>query len=75
MTDIRLQRLANVLVDYACDVKPGMWVGILGDVATLPALRAVYAEVLRYGGNPSLFMSDETMARHFAHKCLLDVVW
>ena len=45
MTDIRLQRLANVLVDYACDVKPGMWVGILGDVTTLPALRAVYAEV------------------------------
>ncbi len=65
MTDIRLQRLANVLVDYACDVKPGMWVGILGDVVTLPALREVYKEVLRYGGNPSLFISDEFMARHF----------
>ncbi len=66
MSDIRLQRLANVLVDYACAVKPGMWVGILGDVATLPALREVYREVLEYGGNPSVFISDETMTRQFA---------
>lgn len=65
MTDIRLERLANVLVDYCCDVKPGMWVGILGDVVTLPALREVYREVLRYGGNPTLFISDEWMARTF----------
>lgn len=65
MADVRLQRLANVLVDYACDVKPGMWVGILGDVITLPALREVYKEVLRYGGNPTLLISDETMERQF----------
>jgi aminopeptidase len=65
MADIRLERLANVLVDYACAIKPGMWVGILGDVVTLPALRAVYQEVLHYGGNPTLFISDETMDRTF----------
>jgi aminopeptidase len=65
MTDVRLQRLANILVDYACGVRPGMWVGILGDVVTLPALREVYKEVLRYGGNPTLFISDEFMDRHF----------
>ncbi len=65
MTDIRLERLANVLVDYCCAVKPGMWVGILGDVVTLPALRAVYREVLRYGGYPTLFISDEWMTRTF----------
>jgi aminopeptidase len=66
MADIHIERLANVLVDYACAVKPGMWVGILGDVVTLPALRAVYKEVLRYGGNPSLYLSDETLTRYFA---------
>ncbi len=65
MTDPRLDKLANVLVDYACAVKPGMWVGILGDVVTLPALRAVYREVLKYGGNPTLFISDEWMTRTF----------
>lgn len=76
MTDIRLQRLANVLVDYCCDVKPGMWVGILGDVVTLPALRAVYAEVLKYGGNPTVFISDETMARTFAREANDDqIAW
>ena len=65
MADIHIQRLANVLVDYACAVKPGMWVGILGDVATLPALREVYKEVLKYGGYPTLFMSDATIDRTF----------
>jgi aminopeptidase len=65
MSDVRLERLAELLVDYACGVKPGMWVGILGDVVTLPALREVYKTVLRYGGNPSLFISDETMTRTF----------
>jgi aminopeptidase len=76
MTDVRLQRLANVLVDYACAVKPGMWVGILGDVVTLPALRAVYAEVLKYGGYPTLFISDEYMTRHFVRAASDDqIAW
>jgi aminopeptidase len=76
MNDPRLQKLANVLVDYCCDVKPGMWVGILGDVTTLPALRAVYAEVLKYGGNPTLFMSDEWMTRHFTRQANDDqIAW
>jgi aminopeptidase len=76
MTDIRLERLANVLVDYACGVKPGMWVGILGDVAALPALRQVYREVLRYGGNPTLIISDEYMTRVFAREANDDqIAW
>lgn len=65
MTDLRLQRLADVLVNYSTRVKPGDWVGILGDVVTLPALREVYAAVLKAGGNPTLFISDERMAREF----------
>ena len=65
MTDIRLQRLADLLVNYSTQVKPGDWVGILGDVITLPALREVYAAVLKAGGHPQLMMSDEYMARTF----------
>lgn len=65
MTDVRLQRLADVLVQYSTQVKKGDWVGILGDVSALPALREVYAAVVRAGGYPSLMMSDETMARAF----------
>jgi len=65
MSDIRMKRLAKVLVNYSTGVKKGDWVGILGDVATLPILREVYAEVIRAGGNPSLMMSDETISRTF----------
>ncbi len=65
MTDVRLQKLADVLVNYSTKVKPGDWVGILGDVVALPALREVYQAVMRAGGNPTLMLSDETMLRTF----------
>ncbi|NJL55896.1 aminopeptidase [bacterium] len=63
--DVRLQRLANVLVNYSTAVQPGEWVGILGDVAALPALREVFAAVVKAGGHPVLMLSDEAMTRHF----------
>lgn len=63
MGDIRLQRLADVLVNYSTEVKAGQWVGVLGDVVALPALREVYAAVLRAGAHPSLMLSDETISR------------
>lgn len=65
MNDIRLQRLADVLVNYCTSVKPGDWVGILGDVSIISALREVYGAVLKAGGNPTLLISDETMTRTF----------
>jgi aminopeptidase len=65
MSDIRLQRLADVLVNYSTQVQPGDWVGILGDTLALPALREVYKSVLRAGGNPVPMISDEQMARTF----------
>ena len=63
MTDIRLKRLADVLVNYSTEVQPGQWVGILGDVTTLPALREIYAAVIAAGGYPHLKMSDDRMFR------------
>jgi aminopeptidase len=76
MTDARLQRLADVLVNYSTAVKPGEWVGILGDVVALPALRAVYESVLRAGGNPSLFIGDDYMTRAFLREANDDqIAW
>ena len=72
MTDIRMQRLADVLVNYSTQVKPGDWVGILGDVLTLPILREVFTQVLKAGGNPHLMISDETMARTFLREANAD---
>ncbi|RMG75390.1 MAG: aminopeptidase [Chloroflexi bacterium] len=65
MADVRMQRLANVLVNYCTEVQPGDWVGILGDVLSVPMLREVYIEVLKAGGNPHLMISDERMTRDF----------
>lgn len=65
MTDIRLKRLADVLVNYSTRVQPGDWVGILGDVLALSALREVHKAVLKAGGHPVLMMSDEQIARDF----------
>ncbi|MBK9125730.1 MAG: aminopeptidase [Chloroflexi bacterium] len=63
MSDVRLARLASLLVNYSTAVKPGDWVGILGDVSVLPALREVYAAVVKAGGNPSLMIDDAAMQR------------
>lgn len=61
MTDIRLERLAHLLVHYSLEVKAGEWVGITGDVAVLPLLRALHRAILRAGAYPSIIMSDEAM--------------
>jgi aminopeptidase len=63
MSDIRLTRLAQLLVNYSTAVQPGEWVGVLGDVTALPALREVYRAVLQAGGYPTLMLSDEAMSR------------
>lgn len=63
MTDIRLQRLADLLVNYSAQVKPGQWVGITGDVCALPALRETYRQVLAVGGHPTLLMTDDYLDR------------
>ena len=63
MGDIRLERLAKLLVNYSTEVQPGEWVGILGDVMALPALREVYKAVLEAGGLPTLMVNDEQMHR------------
>ena len=65
MTDLRMKRLADLLVNYSTEVKPGEWVGILGDVQSLPIIREVYAAVVAAGGYPSLMLSDETIDRQF----------
>ncbi len=65
MSDPRYDKLADLLVNYSTSVQPGEWVGILGDVSALPYMRAVYLAVLRAGGYPAVYMSDETMKRMF----------
>ena len=54
MSDLRVKKLANVLVNYSTEVRPGDLVTITGGQLAQPLLLAVYEEVLRAGGNPVL---------------------
>ena len=65
MSDLRRQKLAQLLVNYSTRVQPGDWVGILGDCNGLPILRDVYEAVIDAGGHPTLIIEDERMQRHF----------
>ncbi len=68
MRDPRIENLADILVNYSTNVQPGEWVGVLGDVAALPLVRAVYEQVVKAGGNPSLMLTDEALTRVFARE-------
>ncbi len=65
MVDPRIQKLAQVLVQYSTDVKPGESVAISSPLAALPLAREVYREVLRAGANPTVNFADEEMGEIF----------
>ncbi len=52
MTDPRIEKLADVLVNYSVAVQPGDKVAIRGGFMAEPLLTAVYAKVLQAGGHP-----------------------
>ncbi len=54
MTDPRIEKLADVLVNYSVAIQPGDKVELCGDVLAAPLLREVYARVLQAGGHPQL---------------------
>lgn len=74
MTDIRMQRLAKLVVQYSVQVKEGDWVLVIGDVKTEPLLDLVVKEVLLAGGHPQIKMdseaAQETMYQYATEKQL-----
>jgi aminopeptidase len=52
MADLRIEKLAELLVKYSVKVKPGDKVAIQGEMLAEPLIKAVYVEVLRAGGYP-----------------------
>jgi len=59
--DLRVNKLADILVNYSIAVKPGDWVLIRGQPVSLPLVDQVARHVLRAGGNPSIFMSTDDL--------------
>jgi len=58
MRDQRLDKLAQVLVNYSVKVQPGQIVRISGDQVGASLLEAVYEAVLEAGGHPLLRMGS-----------------
>jgi aminopeptidase len=65
MSDIRLNRLANVLVNYSTKVKAGDWVHINANWQAIPLVKEVVAYVLKAGGNPSVSLESSDLNEIF----------
>jgi aminopeptidase len=63
--DPRIQKLAEILVNHSVKIKKGDKVKIGGVVTAKPLIKAVYAEVLKAGGLPSLDLSFSDFAYTF----------
>ena len=50
--DIRIEKLADLLVNYSVAIQPGDKVFIQGEPTAAPLIRAVYRKVLEAGGHP-----------------------
>jgi aminopeptidase len=68
MTDLRVAKLAGVLVHYSAGVKPGDKVAVQGSTSAEPLLKELYAAVLQAGGHPMVLAVlpglDELLYRH-----------
>ena len=51
MTDPRLKKLADILVNYSVKVQPGDWVNINASIVAVPLMNEVYKLALQAGGH------------------------
>src|SRR5688500_11850720 len=65
MTDPRLLKLADVLVNYSIKPKRGDWIAIQADIPALPLANAVYEKVLQAGANPMPVFSSDVLDEIF----------
>lgn len=63
MHDPRLDKLAQVLVQYSTAVRPGDLVWLAGSTITEPLIVAIYREVLRAGGHPHVELVPEACSQ------------
>lgn len=57
MHDIRLQRMAKVLVNYSIGAKKGERLALVAPALAAPLIREIYREALRAGAFPETFIS------------------
>jgi aminopeptidase len=65
MSDLRVDNLAELIVNYSVNVKPGDKVAIQAEANAAPLINAVYGKVMQAGGNPFLLCSPEGLDEVF----------
>jgi aminopeptidase len=65
MRDPRLEKLADVIVNYSVGVKPGQLVRISGPPIAHPLIVELYRKVLAAGGNPFVRCAPEELSEIF----------
>lgn len=65
MRDPRLDKLADVLVNYSTRVQPGQVVRIVGSPVSIPLIEAIYEAVLQAGGHPLTRCAPESLSDIF----------
>jgi aminopeptidase len=63
MSDPRVEKLAETLVNYSVTVKPGDWCIILANMVAEPLVDEVVKHVLRAGGIPSVNFSSDRVTQ------------
>jgi aminopeptidase len=59
MSDPRMLKLADLLVNYCVEIQPNDWVMVRGDIVAEPLIAEVVAAVVRAGGRPTVLLSSD----------------
>ena len=68
MTDPRLTKLAEILVNYSTKIKPDDWVHIQAGRIAVPLVREIVAQVLKAGGRPTVQLESDQIEQVFMAK-------
>jgi aminopeptidase len=58
MRDPRLDKLADILVNYSVEAQPKQWVAVRSGIEGLPLVHAVVEKILQAGANPTIYIND-----------------
>ncbi|MBW1971490.1 MAG: aminopeptidase [Spirochaetes bacterium] len=72
MLDIRVKRLASLLVNYCLDVKPNENILITGSVASAQLIQEVYREVLKKGAFPRTKVTLPSLEKIFLDEASME---
>ncbi len=65
MRDPRLDKLADVLVNYSTGVQPGWLVRISAEPIATPLVEAIYQAVVKAGGHPMVRLTPQSLSNTF----------